>query len=907
MIIRRDNDQCYNDGHRLIHSGGPALKRLIIALLLAASLPAPAPAQNLAPDPLGYVSPSRDFDARHVRVDLDLDVRGGRISGSVTHTIKAIKPGVDLIRLNCVGLDVSQVEIDGKPATFEYPVAGEFSTSWIDVADTRGATDELVVHTPRPLDLDEEIDVTVQYSGTPSQGLYFVRPEKGIADKRYEVWAQGEGEDNRYWIPCFDYPNDKATYEGIYRVDKGMTVISNGMLVEKKDVGDKTQFHWRLATPQVTYLITVAAAEYKVVEDKWNDILLMYVVPPGTDDPTVRRGYGLTADMMAFYSEYTGIYYPFEKYAQITVQNFIYGGMENTGATVMNMRMLYDERAEATRTEEGLVAHELAHMWWGDMVTCAEWSHIWLNEGFATYFQVLYRGHHEGDDALQYNMDDNHRRTFDADDRDARPMVVDFYNRRDKQNSANVYRRGASVLHMLRFLVGDELFRRVFRTYGETYKYQTAETADFMKVVRETTGDNLDWFFEQWAYLAGYPKLRISQTWDPETGMLRVSISQTQKVDKLTPIFRLPMDLEVTCKESTETYRIVVDKAEQDFYFKVPSNPLMVIVDKGHWTLAKQTFPKSSLELLYQIRHGDVMDRVDAARAMAMAGKGEDMNAIEALREVMLNEDAFWGLRAEAATALGKIGGEAAGQALVVALDLNDGRVRKAAVTATGDLDSSGPLDKVLQKVVKDDFAYEVRAEAVTALVKMKSPKARDVCVEALDIASHQEVIRQAGLNGLVKLESTTDLDRIKRMTGPGNARTYRHTAIKSYGQLAAKLDGKRDREKAATYLAGMLDDWWLRTRREVISAIGTVGEPNVVDDLRRVAANDPVGALRAQARTTAMKLESKDEAIAKKADQQAEIQALTEKMETLQAELDKLRASVSTNQPDRVSSNDNN
>lgn len=873
----------------------PQYHLLLFALLGAVAAPRPVPAQprnSLRPDPLAYVSPSRDVDVVHTRVDLDLDVEAGRIAGSVTHTLRALKPGLRQIRLNCVALEVSEAAVGGERVEFEYPVSSDLSTSWIDAAQTRGSTDELVVHLPESPAIDAEVELTVTYSGSPTQGLYFIRPEKGVPEKRYEVWAQGEGADNRYWIPCFDYPNDKATYEGIYRVDKGMTVISNGALVEQRDIGNKTQFHWRLATPQVSYLITVAASTYRIIEDKWRDVPLLYVVPPGTDDETIERAYGLTSDMLEFFSSYIGIDYPFEKYAQITVQNFIYSGMENTSAAILTTRTLYDEHQEATATEQKLLAHELAHQWWGDMVTCGEWSHVWLNEGLASYYQELYRRHHEGDDAFRYEMDERHRKTLAFDKKDPRPMVVDFYNRRDERNSANVYDRGASVMHMLHFILGEELFRKSMKNYGERFKFQVAETSDLAKVIRDTTGENLDWFFEQWAYLTGHPNLRVTKSWDPEHATLRLRIEQTQKVKKLTPLFRMLMDVEITCAETTETHRVVVEAAEQDFYFNLPSNPLMVIVDKGDWTLKDTRFDKTPRELVYQLRHGDAMARVRAARAMGRTG--DKALVVEALSTVLASPEEFWGLRHEAALALGRIGTEEAERALLQAAEEPNARIRKAAAMAMGKLAPSGRLDDALRGLLHDDFAYEVRAEAVTALVKMRSPSAEKVCLEALKMPSHNGSIRRAALTGLVDLDAVGAMDAVEALATPGNRRYYRHEAIASFAKLAKLLEREPDRKQAAEFLASGLDDWYLVTRRETIKALGTLGEASAVDGLRAVADTDPVESLRGLASKTADEIVAAGENEKAASNLDAKIETLTQKIESLQKELNVLRTQVS-------------
>ncbi|MCI0453025.1 MAG: hypothetical protein L0Z51_11685, partial [Candidatus Latescibacteria bacterium] len=276
----------------------------------------------ITPDPLPYVSPSCAYDTEHTALDLDVDLQKRRVAGHVTHAVRALRDGLAEVRMNCVELTIDSVTVDGRRARFEYPVKAGQSTSWLAGASAGTADDQVAVVCDPPLARGAQARVTVYYSGTPEIGLYWIRPEKGIPDKRYEVWSQGEGEDNRYWVPCNDYPNDKATFEGRFRVAKGYNALSNGTLMGTREVGGKTEFHWKLEEPQVSYLIMLAVAEYKILEQKSGDIPIPYYVPPATDDATILRGYGLTPDMMAYFEKEIGIPYPFSKYAQVVVQDF---------------------------------------------------------------------------------------------------------------------------------------------------------------------------------------------------------------------------------------------------------------------------------------------------------------------------------------------------------------------------------------------------------------------------------------------------------------------------------------------------------------------------------------------------------------------------------------------------------
>jgi len=880
----------------LAPSGARFRSLLLGAALAAGLLPGLAAAggsRDFQPDPLRYVSPSRPYRTLHTELDLDVNLEQRQISGHVSHTIRSLRPGTDAIRFNCVELTVDSVTVDGAPAAFDYPVPAGQNTSWIEGAGETVADAQIVIHLPRALARGDEARVTVHYHGSPAMGLYWIRPEKGIAEKRWEVWSQGEGENNRYWIPCNDYPNEKATYDGRFRVPRGYTAISNGALVEKRDVGDRTEFHWKLEQPQVTYLIMLAVAKYRIYEEKWREVPLWYVVPPDADDATILRGYGLTGDMVEFFSKEIGVDYPYAKYAQVTVQNFIYGGMENTSATVMNMRMLYDEREALTRTEQNLVAHELAHQWYGDLLTCREWSHMWLNEGFATYYAYLYKEHHDGEDAFRYQMRDAQRKVIASDDADPRPLVVDFYNRTDARNSTNVYNRGASVLHMLRFLLGDELYRVTIHEYTRANANEVVETQDLMRTVREVTGENLDWFFEQWAFLAGYPKFKVSKTWNRDTGVLQLHVEQKQKVEGLVPLFRVPVDVEVAWEGGSRVQRIVVERASQDYYFPLPAEPKMVIFDKGEWIPKTLDFPKQVGELLYELEHADFMARV---RAVEMLGtKSTDARTVPALKKVLLS-DQYRGIRHEAALALGAARTPAARDVLIEGLGLAEAHVRLACAEALGGFYQDTAAAAALEKAINSDRSYGVRAQAVTSLVKTGDPRAAKVCLAALKQESDRSSVRNAALGGLADLGDAGAIDRIRPYCAPGNRRDQRHAALAAYARLASTYGKDSDRRRAAEYLHPFLDDWYLRTREAVIDALVTIGDPVSVAPLRRIAATDPLEAVRNRARTGADRIEAGERLRAATTRSAADVEDLKRRISDLEAQINELRrASAAT------------
>jgi len=866
---------------------------LILCLILCSQQAIAEPPAGISPDPLRYVSPSRPYTTTHTAVDLDVDVVKQTVAGHVVHTVRALRDGVDEISFNCVELTLDSILVDGKRAEFDYPVMSDLSTSWLAAAGEASADDRVVIHLSVPLARGANTKIAIHYRGAPKIGLYWIQPEKGLPDKRHEVWSQGEGEDNRRWIPCNDYPNEKATFEGRFRVPKGYFAMSNGALVEKKEKGDRTEFYYKLDQPQVSYLIMLAVAKYKVYETKWRDVPVQYVVPPNTDDATILRGYGKTVDMMEYFSKRIGIDYPYARYAQIVVQDYIYGGMENTTATVMNIRTLYDERDALTHTEVNLVAHELAHQWWGDMLTCREWSHMWLNEGFATYYAYLYKEHDEGVDSFRYKMHEVHNDVIAQDKKDTRPMVVDFFNRKDAANNANVYVKGASFLHMLRYLLGDALYHETIRQYGERYKFNVVETQDLMRVVKDVTGENLDWFFEQWVFLAGHPEFKVSKSFDRKTGVLQVSVEQTQKTGGIIPVFRVPVDIDIAWEGGQATHRVTVEQAKQDFYFQAPKEPTMVLFDKDDWILKTLDFSKTAKESIHDLEHASYLARIHAAEALA--AKGKDRDVVPALRAV-LEADGHFGLRRECALALGKIGNDEALDALAAGLSTKDALVRLACAEAMGNFYRNEDAASALEKAINNDRAYGVRAEALTSMGKIKTANAAKVCTAALDKQdSDRETVRQAAINALVELKETAAMDRIKKYAMPGTRRELRHVAMAGYAKLGHDLAKDGDRRRASDVIATMVDDWHLRTRRAAIDALVTIGDPSAIPTLQRMASNDPLADLRERARTGADQVTAMTAELKTNTNQAVTIEELKRRVNTLEQDAEKARRDAAT------------
>ncbi|MHC4841533.1 MAG: M1 family metallopeptidase, partial [Planctomycetota bacterium] len=453
----------------------------------------------------------RMVDVKHIKLVFRPDFRNKSFEGECTLTVAPINEDTSFLELDACEMDVSDVSVDGKQVEWHHD--GEV----------------LTVEFGEEVEPDRDIKITTTYTATPRRAVYFVGPDDGYPDKHQEMWTQGQDEDSRYWFPCFDYPNERATSEVVAYVPNGMTSFSNGELVEETIDGDWQVHHWKHNVPHVAYLVTLVIGDYVKYEDEWDGIPVTYYVPPGREKDG-KRAFGRTPEMVKFYSEKIGVRYPYAKYGQITAADFIFGGMENTTATTQTELTLHDERAHLDFSSEPLVSHELAHQWFGDYLTCRDWSHAWLNESFATYFEAMWWEHSRGDDEFKYYLDTDWR-MYLAEDAGSyrRPIQTNVYREPLDLFDRHLYQKGCVILHHLRSMLGDRLWWKVINFYVTRNAEQSVITQDFATALEEVTGRNFDWFFDQWIFGGGHPAFSVKAKWDQKTKHLEFSVLQTQK------------------------------------------------------------------------------------------------------------------------------------------------------------------------------------------------------------------------------------------------------------------------------------------------------------------------------------------------------------------------------------------
>jgi len=713
-------------------------------------------------------APSRDYDLQHSTIRLAFDTNQRKVIGDVTHRLAMLRDGATAIAFDSVDLRIESVTLDGASAQFELAPA------------------KLIVPLPAPARRGDPHAVEIRYDGSPRQGLFFILPDKNYPDRPRQIWTQGEAEDTRFYLPTYDYPNDRLTTDTYLTVPANWETISNGRLDSKSPAADgQIVWHWVEDAPLSTYLISVVAGEFDRADDTWHSIPVTYYAPHGRGD-RIHPTFEHTRAMLDFFSSTFGVPYPWPKYAQVTVDEFTEDGMENTSATTLATRALVNPAtaAEHPMREDDLVSHELAHQWFGDLVTCKDWTNIWLNEGFATVAEYIWEEHEFGRDEADYTRW-NEARDWLAEDR-MFPVPIVYSNFTDSMEYApNVYSKAGLVLYSLRQELGPADFYAGLKHYLEKYRGRNAVTAELVSAIEEATSRNVDQFFQQWIYGAGAPAFAIRYNYDDAAHQVRLEIKQTQKIEGAVGLFTVPTQVEITTAAGARRFPIVVSKPDETFSFPADSAPLLVLFDPGDTFLDTVQFDKSTREWIYQLRHAStVPDRADAATVLGgISGQDAVINALVSAA----HDDSFWGVRVQAIESLAKLGGNRARDALFAALDDPDPRAASTSATLLSVFQRDPQVGARLEAVVRGGKYYRERESALRALGRLRSPNAFAVLLEATRMESPDDGLRRAALSGLGELEDPRAIPVVLDWAAPGRALEARAAAIRALGTLDAR------------------------------------------------------------------------------------------------------------------------
>jgi aminopeptidase N len=770
-------------------------------------------------------TPDRKVSIKHLKLDLRFDYERRYVEGVATFTLSPINNG-----LTHFDLDIAEMAI--KSATLASVKEG------IERGGEEGSRslefethlEKLEIELDRPYARNEALTIEIAYSCSPRKGLFFVEPDEAYPDKPRQIWSQGENEDAHWWFPCHDVTNQKMTTEMIATVKSNFFALSNGELLSvRENNGDRT-YHWRLSQPHPAYLVTIVIGEYEALDDDFAGLPITYYLYKDR----VREGrrlFDATPRMIEFFNEKFGYAYPYPKYAQVLVDDFLFGAMENTSASTFTDRCMLDDSATIDLNYDDIVAHELAHQWWGDLVTCKDWSHIWLNESFATYSEYLWREHSRGHDEARFAIFQDFL-TYLREDRTShrRPIVFNRYRFSEDVMDRHAYEKGACVLDMLRWELGDDAFFRTIEHYLKKHEFENAETNDFKIAIEEATGRNLHWFFDQWLYGPGYPELEVAYEWRREQKLLKISVKQVQGTEDGTRVFRFPVEIEIMTAERRASYRVVIEKAEQDFYFPCESKPQMVLFDKGHRIFKVMRFEKSAQELTFQLtRAEEAMDRARAARELS-AFKGDE--GVNALRETLLGDD-FHGVRMASAVSLGEIGSSGARAALIEAYRLSkDSHVRRACVYALGNFKDE-EISDILGEALNKDDSYYVAVAAARALAHIGGDKSYDILRASISRPSWQEVIAASIFHGVAQAKEKRAVDLAINHSKYGERAPVRVAAIACLGALGKELNKEKKDDQVVDHLIELLKDKAVRARLSAVKALGKIGNKRALPPLR--------------------------------------------------------------------------
>lgn len=779
----------------------------------------------------------RPLDLNHLKLDLRVDLKKKTAGGSATIDLTALRE-VETITFNAVDFDVSGARILGP--------GNESATPVKFVNDGKTITITL----PAAIKPGDKTRVQIDYKVTdPVSGLSFFAPDKEDPEAPYVVWSQGESVTNRYWVPCFDHPNEKQTTEIVCTVDKPNMALSNGRLLKKTENADGTAtYHWLQDKPHVAYLMTLVVGEYVTKTDMWRGKPVSYHVREKFKDQ-IDNSFADTPKMLEYFSNKIGVEYPWDKYDQVCCYNFG-GGMENTSATTLTEGTLHDDRAHLDDDSDGLVAHELAHQWWGDLLTCKDWAHLWLNEGFASYFEALWDEHDLGAEEFACNMMRKARGAIDG-GKD-KPIVYRRYEDPDEQFDGRAYPKGAWVLHMIRRRLGDDLFWKVLKEYATRYAYQTVETSDLRRVIEDVTGRAFERFFYDWTERSGAPVVTIEYDWQDDDRLAKIRVQQTQKDDA----FCFPLLMEFIPEQGGVPVRLTreITNKNETFYIPIPARPTMFRPDPENAVLMELTLemPRDSWEQMLKIDPNPVA-RIRAAKHF---GKSRSQNDKKLLADQLMVEK-FWAVQQTIAEQLGEFQGDAARDALLAGLKIENPKARAAVVEALGKFEDEQAVEDALLSIVKKgDRSYRVEANAIEAYAGVKGKDACELLQSLMSRDSDNEIIRRSVLRAIGANGDAAVLDLLIDWSAPGKPSQCRSAAVSAIADVIDREDvGKENEKKAVESLAKCLKKGPRRLQISALMALEKLGPKArpALDDVDKLA---KVGGPRAK--STAMRVAKK-------------------------------------------------
>lgn len=790
----------------------------------------------------------------HLALDLKVDLNGQRISGAATHQVRRVSAAVEPLILDAIALDVERVEVDcGK---------GFVTASFVN--DGR----QLTIAMP-DAGLDVTMRVRIGYSATPRRGLYFFRPDNKV-QYPVQVWSQCQDEDARHWIPCHDKPHVKTPLTVRVTVPAGFDVLSNGEPTSDVSKGRQRTLAFELKEPLPSYLITLVVGHFEKLRDRdailpsGRAVPVEYWVPKGKAADG-KRAFEQTPRMIELFSRVTGFEYPYPRYTQVVVSEFIFGGMENTTATTMYEHILLDKRAAVDIESHDLVAHELAHQWFGDWVTCEDWPHAWLNEGFATFFELVELEDRLGRDEYFVAVERDHGAyVSEVSHRYSRPVVSREYNDPIDLFDRHLYQKGGLVLHLLRLELGEDLFWKGIADYLRTHGGGNATTAALCETFTRVSGRSFERFFDEWIFEPIHPVVKVKVSW--EQGQVVVRFHQTQK-----HVMELTYEVEVLDK-ANKRHRIEQRSSASHATLTLPlaERPTYIAVDPNFRLLGQTTIDAPYDLLQGQLEHGSSARL--RRQACALIPKHNDYRAVKVLGATLANKKEPWMVRVAAARTLGKLRSDEGFAVLSAATKDKDARVRTAVANALGQFRTPAAV-KQLNSMLRGEESYLVEAAATRALGETRVAGVADVLIKQLSKPSWGEVVASAAAEGLAALNSNEHIPVLLAQTEYGVPTKARRGAIAALGNFEPT-------QAILLRFEDLLRDPHLHVRIDAVTAAKRLGTGKATALLRQALAEETDPRVRRKLHESLRDVE-----------QESSTHGLQERLARLERQIDDLQA----------------
>lgn len=702
-----------------------------------------------SPEPAKYqASETQLNDILHTKLEVSFDWTKQYMFGKATITVKPYFYPTSTLVLDARGMQLNEISLMKSVETFspdvkQSKIKGKIYEPEIlkSIVKTplqyKYENDIITIQLDKEYNNTDEYTIFIDYISKPNElkkgggsaaitddkGLYFINPDGKEKNKPMEIWTQGETQSSSVWFPTIDHPNERMTQEIYMTVDKKYVTLSNGELCSSFDNGDSTRTdYWKMELPHAPYLAMMAVGDFAIVKDKWRGKEVNYYVEKEYE-PYARAIFGHTPEMLEFFSNKLGVDYAWNKYSQIVARDYVSGAMENTTATLHSEYLQRTDRELLDKDYEDYISHELFHQWFGDLVTCESWSNLPLNESFATYGEYLWQEHRYGLDAADQHSAESREGYLAEAERKQVSLIRFQYSDKEDMFDGHSYNKGGQVLHMLRKYVGDDAFFASLKLYLETNKFGSVEIHQLRLAFEKVTGEDLNWFFNEWFLSAGHPDLVIKQEYDAINKKQKVQIKQIQDFAK-TPLFKIPMYVDLYINGKVDRQKITITKADETFEFDAASKPDLVNVDAEKMLLCTKNEIKSVQELAFQYRNAPLyLDRYEAVSGLAE--KLKDPEAAQIILSAL--NDKFWSLRLDAIESLKNIeaGHEKEIKEKLVALAEKD---EKSTIRATAiEYLSAHYKDADLEMLYKNglnDRSYYVLSSSLSAIGKLNPSEA---------------------------------------------------------------------------------------------------------------------------------------------------------------------------------------